>query len=62
LEPILEWNTWKVLHLSTLQPYSKNIRLGWKGLPGPLAYYEHLKVTEEQTFATLGQVVNVIKL
>jgi hypothetical protein len=33
-----------------------NIRLGWKGLTGTktLAYYEHLQITDEKSFITLG--------
>jgi hypothetical protein len=33
----------KMFHLGRLLPYSKNIRLGWKGLTGAniLAYYEN---------------------
>jgi hypothetical protein len=35
---------------------SKNIRLGWKGLPvkNTLAYYEHLQITTVKSFITLG--------
>ncbi len=34
----------------------KNIRLGWKGLPGAdtLAYYENLWITYRKSFITLG--------
>jgi hypothetical protein len=43
---------------------STNMRLGWKGLPGPntLAYYENPYITDVKSFITLDPGVIVIKL
>jgi len=53
-----------MFHLDRLLPYSKNIRLGWKGLTGAntLAYYENSQFTDRKSFITLDPGDDVIKL
>jgi len=54
----------KMFHLGRLRPYSQTFRLRSKSLPwtNTLAYYEYSKITDRNSFITLGPGPHVLKL